>query len=106
MFRDRGAERVLAVHPVSQDQIEAAVEHARQLQSALLIQPAPGVTVSAPADAVLAPVPIPAPTGDRAVLWQALVARNHGATHLLVPDPGDQAVFRPHQARIGLQMVG
>lgn len=105
LFRSRGAGAVLAVQPMAQAEVDMAAPLAARLGAALLVQPPAGVVVNAPPGAVLAPLGLPLPQGPRAALWQALVARNHGATHLLLPDPAAQEVYRPHQDRIGLAMV-
>lgn len=106
LFRDRGCARVLAVQPSHADQVAAAARLARQMGAALLIQPLPGVAVEAPPEAIIAPLPVAPPQGPRALLWQGLVARNHGATHVV---PGDDAaaqdLYRRHQDDIGARMV-
>ncbi|MCZ0962800.1 transcription antiterminator BlgG [Paracoccus benzoatiresistens] len=106
LFRERGCTRVLAVQPDHADRVAPAARLARQMDAALLIQPLPGVAVDLPAGAVLAPLPVIPPPGPRSVLWQGLVARNHGATHV-VPggDPEAWDLYRRHQDRIGAQMV-
>ncbi|WP_295043835.1 hypothetical protein [uncultured Paracoccus sp.] len=105
LLRDRGAERVLAIQPQHSDQVAPAARMAQELDAVLLIQPLPGVAVDAPHAAILAPLPLTPPAGSQAVLWQAMVASNHGATHLWLPDPAARERYRPHQDRIGLRMV-
>lgn len=105
LFRDRDADRVLAIQPSHAGQIDAAVRQARHLDAVLLIQPFPGVAVKPPADAILSFLPVTPPAGPQAALWQALVARNHGATHLMLPDVDARNAYRPHQDRIGVRMV-
>ncbi len=105
LFRDRGAERVLAVQPDGPGQVAAAAGLAQELDAALLIQALPNVAVDAPAGAVLAPLPVAPPADPMAALWQALVARNHGATHLMLPDAAARALCRAHRDRIGIRVV-
>lgn len=105
LFRDRRADRVLAVQPDRPDQVAPALARAQALDAALLIQPLPGVAVDAPDGAILAPLPVAPPAGPRAASWQALVARNHGATHLMLFDAAARESYRPHQTRIGVRMV-
>lgn len=105
LWRDRGANRVLAIQPTAPDQVAPAARLARQLDALLLIQPFPGVMVDAPADAILAPLPVVPPAGPQAGLWQGLVARNHGATHLVLHDGAAQQAYRAHQDRVGVRMV-
>lgn len=105
-FRDRGAARVLAVQPQHPGDIPPAQNLARHIGAALLIQPWPGVAVAAPADAVLAPLAVAPPDGPHAVLWQALVARNHGATHVVAPgDAAARALLSRHQGSLGVTMA-
>ncbi|WP_207101843.1 transcription antiterminator BlgG [Paracoccus shandongensis] len=89
LFRDRGTARVLAVQPRHPDQVAPAARLAAQLDALLLIQPWPGVAIDPPAGAVLSPLPVAPPPGPRSALWQGLVARNHGATHVVLD--GDAA---------------
>ncbi|WP_347140130.1 transcription antiterminator BlgG [Paracoccus sp. SSK6] len=106
LSRDRGCERVLAVQPGHADQIAAAARLARQMEAALLVQPLPGVAVEAPPEAIIAPLPVVPPHGPRALLWQGLVARNHGATHVVLGgDAAAQDLYRRHQDEIGARMV-
>ncbi|MDQ1899858.1 transcription antiterminator BlgG [Paracoccus sp. WLY502] len=105
LFADRGKARVLGVQPDRPEQIAPALRAARDLDALLLIQPLPGVAVDAPTDAVLSPLPVAPPTGPRAALWQALVARNHGATHLMLFDAAGRELYRPHEVSIGVRMV-
>lgn len=105
LFRDRDADRVLAIQPGHACQIDRAIRQARHLDAVLLIQPFPGVAVTPPADAILSTLPATPPAGSQAVLWQALVARNHGATHLMLSDAAAQDAYRPHQDRIGVRLV-
>ena len=106
LFRERGIDRVLAVQPGHADQIAAAARLARQMDAALLVQPLPGVAVDPPADAILSPLPVAPPPGPRSVLWQGLVARNHGATHVVLDgDSAARELYRRHQDSIGAQMV-
>ncbi len=105
LFRGGGADQVLAVLPASQADVDLAATLAAGMGAALLVQPAPGSAVDAPGDAVLAPLRLAPPEGPGAIMWRALVARNHGATHLFLPDPAAREVYRPHQDRIGLAMV-
>ncbi|WP_374298719.1 transcription antiterminator BlgG [Paracoccus sp. (in: a-proteobacteria)] len=106
MFRQRGIDRVLAIQPGHAVQVAPAARLAQRLGVALLIQALPGVAIDPPAGAILAPLPVPPPQGPGAVLWQGLVARNHGATHL-VPDGDPEArdLYRRHQDDIGVQMA-
>lgn len=106
LFRDRGAHRVLAVQPDRPDQVAAAARLARELDAALLIQPLPGVVADVPDGAILAPLPVALPGGPHVALWQGMVARNHGATHLMLFDAAALDSYRPHQDRIGVRMVG
>ena len=105
LFRGRGPGQVLAVLPASQADVDMAATLVARMGAALLVQPSPGVVVDAPGDAVLAPLAAGPPEGPRGLLWQALVARNHGATHLFLPDDAAREIYRPHQDRIGLPMV-
>lgn len=105
LLRDIGAGRVLAVQPDHAGQVAPALAQAQALDAALLIQPLPGIAVDAPEGAILAPLPMVPPVGPQAALWQALVARNHGATDLMLFDAAAQDAFRPHQDRIGVRMV-
>lgn len=106
-FRDRGAERVLAIQPEDHaGDIRAAAELAQRLDAMLLVQPLPGVVVvRMPANAILAPLPVAPPPGPHAALWQAMVARNHGATHLMLADPAARDVCRQNQDRIEVVVV-
>ena len=105
LWREGGIDRVLAVQLDHADRVAPAARLAQDLDAALLVQPVAGVAVDAPAGAILAPLPMTVPTGLQAVLWQGMVARNFGATHLLLSDPAAQDIFRPHQDRIGVRMV-
>ena len=59
-----------------------------------------------PAGAVLSPLPVAPPPGLRSALWQGLVARNHGATHVVLDgDAAARELYRRHQDGIGAQMV-
>ncbi|WP_323008285.1 transcription antiterminator BlgG [Paracoccus sp. (in: a-proteobacteria)] len=76
----------------------------------LACDPADEVAAARLADelgAVLLPLKIaPFHIGPRAALWQALVCRNHGATHLLLPaDPATQALLRQYREEVGLVLV-
>lgn len=105
-LRDRAAVRVLAVQPRHREEIAPAVAVARAIDAALLVQPWPGVTVAAPADALVAPLPAAPPPGPRAALWAALVARNHGATHVVAPgDPAARALLRHHAGHVGISVA-
>lgn len=106
LLRGRGCARVLSVQPRHAGQVAPAARLAARLEALLLVQPWPGVAVDAPADAILAPLPVAPPPGPRSVLWQALVARNHGATHV-VPDGDASArdLYLRHQDGIGVRMV-
>lgn len=106
LFRDRGADRVLAVQPRRQDQVAPAVRLASQLDAVLLIQPLPGTVIDPPAAAIVAPLAVPPPSGPRALLWQGLVARNHGATHVVLEgDAAARDLYRLQQDGIGTRMV-
>lgn len=105
LFRDQGAGRVLAVQPDHPDQVGIAADQARRLDALLLVQTLPGVVVDVPVDAVLAPLSVAPPPGPQAGLWQGMVARNHGATHLMLTDAAARQGYRPHQDRIGVRMV-
>jgi sulfate adenylyltransferase len=105
LWREGGIDRVLAVQSDHADQVAAAARLARHLDAALLIQPMAGAAVDAPAGAILAPLPVAPPADPQAALWQGMVARNFGATHLLLSDAAAQDIFRPHQDRIGVRMV-
>ena len=110
LWRDRGAARVLAVVLAVQPQdgaaIRAAAGLARGLDAALLIQPAPGVQVDPPEGAVVAPLPVSPPEGPHRLVWQGAVARNFGATHLLVAEGGAaRDLLDRHRAVIGVQPV-
>ncbi|UFM66448.1 transcription antiterminator BlgG [Paracoccus sp. MA] len=87
-FRQRGCPRVLACDPAD----EAAAGHAaRRIEAELL------ATAGAPTRHA----------GAREALWQALIRRNHGATHLLAPrDPAALALLRDHCEELGLTLVG
>ncbi|WEF23557.1 hypothetical protein [Paracoccus sp. S3-43] len=112
LFRDRGADRVLAVQPDRPDQVAPAARLARDLNAALLIQPLPGVVADVPDGAILAPLPVAPPAGPQGAQWQGqwqwqgMVARNHGATHLMLFDAAARDGYRPHQDRIGVRMIG
>ena len=106
LFRDRGIARVLAVQPRHADQIAPAARLAGQLDAMLLVQPLPGVIVQPFADAIVAPLPVSRPQGPRSVLWQGCVARNHGATHLVLDgDAAARELYRRYQDDIGVRMV-
>lgn len=105
LFRDRGAERVLAIQPDRSDQIEAASDLSKRLDALLLVQPLPGVAVRVPDGAVLAPLPVAPPPGSQGVLWRGMVAGNHGATHLVLADPAARRFYRTHQDRIGVRLA-
>lgn len=106
LFRDRDSARVLAIQPRRPDQVAPAARLAARLDALLLVQPLPGVAVEPPAGAVLAPLPVMPPPGPRSVLWQGLVARNHGATHVVLDgDAAARELYRRHQDGIGAQMV-
>lgn len=49
-------------------------------------------------------LPLPSQTGPGALLWLALVARNHGATHLRT-GPEGRALLDRHRAEIGLEAL-
>lgn len=106
LFRDRGCARVLAVQPRRPGQVAPAARLAAQLEALLLVQPWPGVVIDPPPGAILSPLPVAPPPGPRSVLWQGLVARNHGATHVVLDgDAADRDLYRRHQDGIGAQMV-
>jgi sulfate adenylyltransferase len=86
LWRDGRIDRVLAVQP----------DH---------VQPIAGFAVDTPAGAILASLPVAPPPGPQAALWQGMVARNFGATHLMLSDAAAQDIYRPHQDRIGVRMV-
>lgn len=106
LFRERGVDRVLAIQPDDAAQVGPAARLAARMGAVLLVQPAPGLTVDAPAGAVLSPLAVTPPQGAGAVLWRGLVARNHGATHVVLGgDPRERDLYRRHQDGIGAQMV-
>ncbi|TBN41145.1 hypothetical protein EYE42_07125 [Paracoccus subflavus] len=106
LWRARNAARVLSVQPGDAGDIGAAAGLARRLDAALLIQPFPGVHIDLPDDAVIAPLPIAPPEGPHRLLWQGAVARNFGATHLLVEnDPAGRDLLDRHRAAIGVRAV-
>ncbi|GGF68517.1 hypothetical protein GCM10011402_21200 [Paracoccus acridae] len=105
LIADRGKARVLAVQPDRPEQLAPALRAARDLDALLLVQPLPGVALDAPDDAILSPLPVAPPKGPRAALWQALVARNHGATHLMLFEAAARELYRPHEVSIGVRMV-
>ncbi|KRW97373.1 transcription antiterminator BlgG [Paracoccus sp. MKU1] len=85
-FRAQGCARVLACDPAD---VPVAAPLAGALGAELL-------TVGAE----------PRQAGAREALWQALIRRNHGATHLLLPaDPAAQALLRQYGDEIGLELV-
>ena len=105
LWRDGRIDRVLAVQPDHADQVRAAARLAQDLDAALLVQPMAGFAVDTPAGAILASLPVAPPPGPQAALWQGMVARNFGATHLMLSDAAAQDIYRPHQDRIGVRMV-
>lgn len=105
-FRAQGAERVLAAQPAHQDHIAAAAELARRLDARLLVQALPGLAADGGDGAVLAPLPVGPPGGEAGALWAGLVARNHGATHVVLDaDAGTLDLYRRHQEALGLPVA-
>lgn len=107
LFRQQDRSRVLAVHPAGTVRpgpaVDLALNLARSLGAALLIQPLPGGPVAAVPGATVAPLPVSAPDDPRAVLWQGLVARNHGATHFLVSgDVAARTLYLRHRDALGI----
>ncbi|GEK66914.1 transcription antiterminator BlgG [Paracoccus denitrificans] len=85
-FRAQGCERVLACDPAD---AAAGGRLAGELGAELLAVGAE-----------------PRHAGGRETLWQALIRRNHGATHLLLPaDPAAPALLRQYRDEIGLELV-
>lgn len=105
LFRDRGADRVLAVQAGHADHVGAAAVLARRLDALLMVQALPGVAVTVPDAAVLVPLPVSPPPGAQASLWQGLLARNFGATHLMLTDPAALLAYRAQGDHIGVAAV-
>ena len=97
---------------------------AADLEAGLLIHPAVGAIAVGDADhytrvrcylaalshyptgtAVMSLLPLaPRPDGPREALFQAIVHKNHGCTHVIAP-PDAAETIRPHEAELGVQAV-
>ncbi|SIQ32260.1 sulfate adenylyltransferase [Paracoccus thiocyanatus] len=85
-FRAQDSRRVLGCHPVDED---LARPLAARMGAELLV--------------VARPL---RPAGPRETILQALVHRNHGATHLLLPaDPAARALLLQYRDEIGLDLI-
>lgn len=105
LWRDRGVARVLSVQPTHAGQIGPAVRLAHRLDAVLLIQPPAGMRLDPPHDAVVAPLVAAPPDGPHRALWQGAVARNFGATHLVVHEDQGHDLLKRHAGSIGVQAI-